>query len=130
MVKWPTASHSRPGERVPLEELIVREYAAAFVVLGLLLALATLRVVPVGTAAGGMAPEHVRAPWIFGGIQQLLFFLLPWVAGLFFPLATFLCFLTFPKWSKKSGERSARWILLVLMGIWALLTAYYVLNGR
>ena len=130
MVKRSTVSHSHQGAHVPLEELTGREYAAAFIILGLLFALVTLRVVPVGTAPGAIVPDHVRAPWIFGGIQQLLFFLPPWVAGLAFPLATFLCFLTFPKWSRKSGIKSARWILLTLMGIWVLLTAYYALSGR
>ena len=129
MVKRSTVSHSRQGARVPLEELIGREYAAAFIVLGLLFALATWRVVPVGTAADAAARDYVRAPWIFGGIQQLLYFLPPWVAGLAFPLATFLCFLTLPKWSRKSGIKSAGWILLTLMGIWVLLTAYYALSG-
>lgn len=128
MLKRPVMKEPSPEERVWLETLIEREYIAAFIVLGILMGLTVLKVVPVGTAVGAPASEQVKAPWVFGGIQQLLLFWPPWLAGLVLPLCSFLIFLTFPKWIKAIGERKARGIIYALMGFWGFLTFYYALS--
>lgn len=73
-------------------DLLRKEFVAALVSLAALCILAALVDAPIGGPADptGLPAEHVKAPWIFVGIQQLLRYLPAIVAGVIFPVAALL----------------------------------------
>ena len=44
----------------------------------------------------GIPPEHVKAPWIFVGIQQMLRWWPPWLAGVLLPAAALVTLAVIP----------------------------------
>jgi quinol-cytochrome oxidoreductase complex cytochrome b subunit len=79
------------------DALIIRELLAAGLVIVALLAIASYSQVPIGPAADMTAPlGSVRAPWIFLGIQVMLRYLPPFLAGIAIPAALLLALATLP----------------------------------
>ncbi len=102
-----------PGQTTPLasrDELLFRELAAAVVVTCLLILLAALTTVPIGPAADltAIAPAEVRAPWIFLGVQVLLRYAPPVVAGIIAP-ALFVLFLAALPYLETGTEGTGVW---------------------
>jgi ubiquinol-cytochrome c reductase cytochrome b subunit len=75
-----------------LPNLVRKEALAAVISLGLLCWVAALFDAPMQGPAdpSGVASENVKAPWIFVGIQQMLRFLPPLIAGVAAPCAALL----------------------------------------
>ena len=73
-------------------DLLRKEFVATLVSLAALCILAALIDAPVGGPAdpAGLPAEHVKAPWIFVGIQQMLRYFPAIVAGVIFPVAALL----------------------------------------
>lgn len=83
----------RHEPNAPRKELISREIIAALISFDLILGMAVLLKTGLGPAAGlGAQGQIIHAPWIFSGIQLLLFYLPVPVAGIFLP-ALFVAFL-------------------------------------
>lgn len=82
---------------------------AALVGLVALCILAAFIDAPIGGPAdpAGLPAEHVKAPWIFVGIQQLLRYLPAIVAGVVFPLAALLIITLVPFSSSARRRLSA-----------------------
>jgi len=72
-------------KRLPIRMLIEKEGIAALIYLALSLFLA-IKVVP-GVGTSGQAPlvGQAAAPWIFGPVQVLLFYVSPWISAILFP---------------------------------------------
>jgi hypothetical protein len=70
-------------------DLVKKEVLAAIIALAALALLSATFDAPVGgpSDASGAPEEHVKAPWIFVGIQQLLRYLPGGIAGVALPLA-------------------------------------------
>lgn len=70
-------------------DLVRKEALAAIIALAALVLLSATFDAPVGGPADvtGVPEEHVKAPWIFVGIQQLLRHLPAGIAGVALPLA-------------------------------------------
>jgi len=79
-------------------DLLRKEGLAALIALAAVGLLSALVDAPIeGPAdASGLAAEHVKAPWIFVGIQQMLRFLPPIVAGVAIPLGILLALALIP----------------------------------
>jgi len=73
-------------------DLLRKEVLAALFSLAVVCILATLIDAPTGGPAdpSGLPAENVKAPWIFVGIQQMLRYVSPVVAGVILPLAAVL----------------------------------------
>jgi len=71
----------------------------------------------------GMPPEHVKAPWIFVGIQQMLRYLPAVIAGVLLPLAAVAITAILPNLTTRKPRASvllffAVWLLLGLATLW------------
>jgi len=63
----------------------------------LLIVLSILRPAPLGPSPDPLqTPAHVSAPWIFAGIQELLRYLSPLLAGVVIPLVLYLLLMFLP----------------------------------
>jgi len=71
---------------------VQKEALAAMLALVVMCLVSTFADAPVQGPAdpSGIAAEHVKAPWIFVGIQQMLRYFPPFLAGVAVPLAGFL----------------------------------------
>jgi quinol-cytochrome oxidoreductase complex cytochrome b subunit len=127
-----------PGQISPLtsrDALLFSELVAAVVVTCLLVLLAALTIVPIGPAADltAIAPAEVRAPWIFLGVQVLLRYAPPLVAGIVAP-ALFVLFLAALPFAEKGtggtgvwfAPQRRRWLLAfgLVVGAGAALVAW------
>ncbi|MGC8603741.1 MAG: hypothetical protein ACP5VS_08650 [Desulfomonilaceae bacterium] len=100
--------------------LVRKELLTLFLALSILILVSAVFDAPIGGPADldGLPTENVKAPWVFIGIQQLLRFFPPRVAGIFFPFLTILLISLLPFLSnhrKLSG--------LIFFGIFFLTTA-------
>lgn len=123
----PYGNHTESREeRLPLEVLQVREYIAVFLWLAGLIAFALFWKVPLGMSPKGEFLAQVKAPWIFGGIQELLLFLPTDFAGIVFPLISLVFLLTLPWWGRVLKLRWVNLSVFLLLGIWIFLMGVYV----
>jgi quinol-cytochrome oxidoreductase complex cytochrome b subunit len=115
---------------VSREVLVRMEIFSMLVASIVLMVLALLRPAPLGAPADPLhTPPHVSAPWIFAGIQELLRYLPPLLAGLLIPLAvlfalTFLPFIqTRPteEGTTSLGKRVLPFVLLVSLLLFIIL---------
>ncbi|MDO9065719.1 MAG: cytochrome b N-terminal domain-containing protein [Chloroflexota bacterium] len=92
------------------DDLLFRELVAAVVVTCLLVLLAAVATVPIGPAADltAISPVEVRAPWIFVGVQVLLRYAPPVVAGIIAP-ALFVLFLAALPFVERGAEGTGVW---------------------
>jgi len=65
----------------------------------------------------GIPASHVKAPWIFVGIQQMLRWWPPWLAGVAVPLAALVVLAGIP-FLPRSGK-----VRIVATGVFVLLVA-------
>jgi len=106
-------------------DLLRKEVLAAMVLLALLVILSALLDAPLQGPAdvSGIPPEHVKAPWIFVGIQQLLRYLPATVAGVVVPMAAvaasaLLPFLFARKRAFVAAIVSGLWMVLGIVTLW------------
>jgi len=118
--------HSGLQEKVPLEELQVREYISIFIGLGLLFALTAGVKVPLDSSPKAAAIGISKAPWVFGSIQWLLQRWPAWLSGWVLPLLSMSVLLTLPWWGAKVGKKWAWRIFLILSSVWVGLTFLYL----
>jgi ubiquinol-cytochrome c reductase cytochrome b subunit len=95
------------------------------VVLGLLILLSAALDAPLQGPAdvSGIPPEHVKAPWIFVGIQQMLRYLPATVAGVVVPAAALIAsallpFLFVRKRALVAAAVCGMWIVLGIVTLW------------
>lgn len=90
------ANKTRKIRSVP--DLLRKEGLAALIALAAVGALSVLVDAPIQGPAdpAGLATEHVKAPWIFVGIQQLLRYLPPILAGIAIPVGVLLALAAVP----------------------------------
>ncbi|MBM4328212.1 MAG: hypothetical protein FJ118_13740 [Deltaproteobacteria bacterium] len=79
-------------------DLVRKEALAAMIALALLSLVSALADAPVQGPAdpSGIATEDVKAPWIFLGVQQMLRFFPPLLAGVALPLVGFFLIMFVP----------------------------------
>ncbi|MEA4902762.1 hypothetical protein [Desulfitobacterium sp.] len=119
------SGNSIDNEKVPLEELQVREAISTFLWLGFLFVITILIKVHLDSSPHAAAIGVSKAPWVFGSIQWLLQRLPVWLSGWFIPLLSGAILLTLPWWELKVGQRWARIIFLILSFVWVGLTFLY-----
>ena len=73
-------------------DLVAKELIALLSACSILILVSTFLDAPLGGPAdpNALPMENVKAPWIFVGIQQMLRFLPPWLAGIFIPFMAIL----------------------------------------
>jgi hypothetical protein len=83
-------------EKITRDQLLFKEFIALLALLVFSCWLALLFPAPLSQPGGELLPSGVtvQAPWILAGLQVLLLYLQPLVAGVVFPLAVIL-FLVF-----------------------------------
>ncbi|MGO9572035.1 MAG: hypothetical protein ACLP5H_31320 [Desulfomonilaceae bacterium] len=81
-----------------MPDLLCKEGLAALIALAAVGLLSALLDAPIEGPAdpSGLAAEHVKAPWIFVGIQQMLRYLPPILAGIAVPLGVLLALALVP----------------------------------
>jgi menaquinol-cytochrome c reductase cytochrome b/c subunit len=118
-----TSGQTRRIRSVP--DLLRKEGLAALVALAAVGLLSALVDAPLEGPAdpSGLAAEHVKAPWIFVGIQQMLRYFPPILAGIVIPLGVLLALALVPyAYGKRTLTRvvffgvSAAVILLTVWG--------------
>jgi len=114
--------------------LIVREYIAAILVLVALLVWSILQNAPLEELANpNVTPNPSKAPWYFTGLQELLVYFDPWIAGVVVPgiIVLGLCAIPYLDTDPQKGlgyysikERPfANTIFLLGIGMWFTLMA-------
>lgn len=85
-------------EKITRDQLLFKEFIALLLLLFFCCWLAVWFPAPLSQSGGGMLPPGVtvQAPWIFAGLQTLLLYFHPLVAGLFFPLVVLLFLVLLP----------------------------------
>jgi hypothetical protein len=120
-------------EKITRDQLLFKEFIALLVLLFFCCWLAILFPAPLSQPGGEMLPPGVtiQAPWIFAGLQTLLLFFNPLVAGLVFPLVVILFLALLPLEAKIRLRPGLMRILfaLLLLGC-AVLTFYGLFRGR
>lgn len=113
-----TADDSQDKRSVKsVPDLLRNEAAAALAALAAVCLISALFNAPVEGPGepGGIAVEHVKAPWIFVGIQQMLRYLPAFVAGVLLPALTVVAVASMP-WLQL-GRRGA---VLLFLGLGAM----------
>lgn len=105
---------SRPADvrtpRIRRESLLGKEIVFALIMMSVLSLLAALFAAPLGDpAAQGVQLHDAEAPWIFLGIQFMLRFLPPVVAGFVIPLGFLLFWSLLPVMDTRESEQG-RWL--------------------
>jgi len=100
------------GEKVLfVPQLLLREVAAALVLLAVVVVLGAALGAPLGERANpGMSPNPAKAPWYFLGLQELLVHFHPAVAIVVLPLGLGLAFVLLP-YLTADGEPAGAWFL-------------------
>ena len=86
------------GEKVDVwPHLVSREFLAALLVTVVLFAWSILMNAPLeGEANLNVTPNPSKAPWYFGGLQELLVYFDPWIAGVIIPTAIIIGLMAIP----------------------------------
>jgi quinol-cytochrome oxidoreductase complex cytochrome b subunit len=121
-----TQDNSSESRRISsFPDLLRKEVLAALLSLTALCFLAILIDAPTGGPAdpSGLPAEHVKAPWIFIGIQQILRHLPVVVAGVMLPLAAVLIIALLPfvaadRTKLNSGIFFGLVIIMLVLTIW------------
>jgi quinol-cytochrome oxidoreductase complex cytochrome b subunit len=84
----PAENPTAKGEMVAtIPNLILRELVAAAVIIAFIMLLSLFYDAPLGAKANpGLSPNPTKAPWYFGGIQELLLHIHPLFASMVVPL--------------------------------------------
>ncbi len=105
-------------------DLLRKEGLAALIALAATALLSSLVDAPIRAPAdaSGLAAEHVKAPWIFVGIQQMLRYFSPIIAGIIIPLVVLLALALVPY---ARGKRTLiRTLFFVIGGAVVVLTLW------
>ncbi|MCA1960522.1 MAG: hypothetical protein LDL33_06980 [Desulfomonile sp.] len=108
-------------------DLVRKEALAALVTLAVVCLVSALWDAPIEAPADpqGIPAAHVKAPWIFVGIQQMLRWCPPWLAGVAAPLAALVVLAVIPL-LPRSGKMSAlvTCVFFLLTALACLLTVW------
>ena len=119
------SSDPRTSSRInSVPHLTRKEWVALVLSLALVCVLAVLVDAPLQRPAvvGAIPAEHIKAPWIFVGIQYMLRFLPPFLAGVLLPVVAFLVVACIPFLPL---GRKTRWIIFFgILGTAAGLTLW------
>jgi quinol-cytochrome oxidoreductase complex cytochrome b subunit len=117
-----TSGQTRRIRSVP--DLLRKEGLASLIALAAVGLLSALVDAPLEGPAdpSGLAAEHVKAPWIFVGIQQLLRYFPPVLAGIVIPLGVLLALVLVPY---VYGKRTlTRFVFFAVVATVILLTVW------
>jgi hypothetical protein len=121
-------------ERVQVwPELVLRETIAALAAVILLMILAIFVAAPLeGIADPSFSMNPSKAPWYFLGLQELLVYFTPWIAGVAIPAIVIIGLMALPyidigRREKKGGmvfvyEKQIRWLFSAGLCLWTVLT--------
>lgn len=109
-----------------IPHLLYKEGTAALIALVLLCTMAVLVDAPIEGPADvqGMSSMHVKAPWIFVGIQQMLRYLPAILAGIILPVGALLLTVFLPFVPAGWMGRAAIFFLLLAMTLFMTLWGY------
>ncbi len=92
-----------------LPNLLLREAVVASVLIGIIMLFSVVADAPLGQAANpGMSPNPAKAPWYFGGIQELLFHFHPLFAVVALPVLAAFALVAIP-YLKYDEDTSGVW---------------------
>jgi len=105
-------------------DLLRNEAAAALAILAAVCVISALFDAPIEgpVQQGGIPAEHVKAPWIFVGIQQMLRYLPAFIAGILLPLLALSAVSAVP-WLKL-GHRRTVLLFSLLASICLIMTVW------
>jgi quinol-cytochrome oxidoreductase complex cytochrome b subunit len=122
LVNQEPSNQTRRIRSVP--DLVRKEGLAALIALAAVGLLSVLADAPIEGPAdpSGLATEHVKAPWIFVGIQQMLRYLPPILAGIAIPAGALLALALVPyAYRKRILTRVLFWGIVaavVILTVW------------
>jgi quinol-cytochrome oxidoreductase complex cytochrome b subunit len=122
LVNQEPSNQTRRIRSVP--DLVRKEGLAALIALAAVGLLSVLTDAPIEGPAdpSGLATEHVKAPWIFVGIQQMLRYLPPILAGIAIPVGVLLALALLPyAYRKRILTRVLFWGIVaavVILTVW------------
>jgi hypothetical protein len=114
-------------------DLVLRESVAALAAIILLMILAIYVAAPLEEIADpSFSMNPSKAPWYFIGLQELLVYFTPWIAGVAIPTVVVIGLMAIPyldvaKLGLKGAfvfmyERQIRWLFSIGLGLWTALT--------
>ena len=114
-------------------DLVLRETVAALAAVILLMIMAIFVAAPLEEIADpSLSMNPSKAPWYFLGLQELLVYFTPWIAGVAIPIVVILGLMAIPYIDigrqKKKGatvytyEKRLRWLFSAGLCLWAVLT--------
>jgi len=118
-------SHSDKPPRIKCAPDLIRKECVALVLsLAVVCLLGALVDAPLERPAdpGGIPADNVKAPWVFVGIQYLLRFLPPFIAGVLLPIAALLFMAGIP--FLPIGRKARRILFFGLLGAAVILTVW------
>ena len=109
-------------------DLVEKELIALLSACSILILVSTFLDAPLGGPAdpNALPMENVKAPWIFVGIQQMLRFLPPWLAGIFIPFMAILLLAALPMLIRQRRLGLAFFFGILVVGL--ILTLWGYLN--
>jgi len=120
------------SEKITRDQLLFKEFITGLSIILIIFWIALLFPAPLANPGGEMTPSAsaVKAPWIFGAVQTLLFYLPPLWGGLFIPVGALFLSALFPWESKvKFGPAITFFLFGVLILTGFLLTLYGFLKA-
>jgi hypothetical protein len=114
-------------------DLVLRETVAALAAVIVLMVLAIFVAAPLEEIADpSFSMNPSKAPWYFIGLQELLVYFTPWIAGVAIPAVVIIGLMAIPyldvgKRSLKDAvvfmyERQIHWLFSISLGLWTVLT--------
>lgn len=96
-VLYPDSEQGLPKKVLTWPHLVVRELLAAIIVIVILIIWSITIDAPLeGPALPGMSPNPAKAPWYFVGLQEILVYFDPWIAGVVIPFIIVLGLMAIP----------------------------------
>lgn len=111
------------GQKIrSVPDLLRKEALAAVLVLVLVLLMSSVFDAPIEGPAdpAGIPEEHVKAPWIFVGIQQMLRYLPPFSAGVLLPVAALVLLGLIPVLNRHARRTTTAVFLGIVTGFLVL----------